>query len=162
MTGKARFLGAAVVAALVLIIDSSARADSTPQTVDLTPQFVAGGIQIDGLRAVEVGGIVVLRGETESTANALAASTFAQSLGYGRVANLIRVTDQPDDARIARTAERHLGLSRALDGCSFHIDSDRGVLTVAGRVHSELQKDVALGILRNIDGVRAVRASLQP
>lgn len=155
-----RIFGAALAAALVLILVPHLQADSGPQTLDVTQQFINAGVRVDGLRAVEVGGIVILRGQTYEAANAQAATAAAQTLGYARVANLIRVVDVPDDARIERVAERELA-TRALDGCTFHVDSDHGVLTVDGKVRYELQKDVALALLRNIDGVREVRASLQ-
>jgi osmotically-inducible protein OsmY len=152
--------GVAFVATLVLILSPAAYAGSTPQTIDLTPQFVNAGVHVDGLRALEVGGIVILRGQTYDAANAQAAATTAQTLGYTRVANLIRVLDPPDDALIARNIERRLA-TRALDGCTFHVDSEDGVVTVQGKVQYELQKDVALSILHNIDGVRELRASIE-
>lgn len=156
---NANFTRLSVILALSLIA-TAAGAATTPQPVDRTAQFVAAGVQINGLRALEVGGIVVIRGTTDSDAKAQAASVAAETLGYTRVANLIRVVDAPDDAKIERTAERQLA-TRVLDGCTFHLDSQQGVLTVDGHVRHELQKDVAMSILRNIDGVREVHASLQ-
>lgn len=154
--------GAAILTAMVLTIApfTAQAATSGPQAVDLTQRFVDEGIQINGLRALEIGGIVVLRGQTESASNAAAATAAAGRLGYTRVANLIRIVDAPDDAMIERAAERKLS-TRTLDGCTFRVDSDRGVLSVAGRVKYELQKDVAVSLLRNIAGVREVRASLE-
>ena len=149
--------GAAILAALVLAIAIPAAAQQ-PQEVDLTPQFASLGI--NGLRAVEIGGIVLLRGQVDSVRAASAASAHARELGYTRVANLIRVIEAPDDARIKRTAERQLA-TRALDGCNFQLASSRGVLHVAGTVKYELQKDMAVSLLRNIDGVREVRSSLE-
>ena len=150
-----------LAATFILAIAPSLCAGTTaPASTDLTSQFVQSGIPIRGLRVVEVGGIVVLRGETEDPANSLAASQYAQSLGHSRVANLIRIVDVPDDAKIERVAERELA-TRTLDGCSFHVDSNRGVVTVDGKVRYELQKDIAMSILRGIDGVREIRASLQ-
>ena len=52
-------------------------------------------------------------------------------------------------------------MQRALDGCSLRVDSQKGVLTVVGKVASPLQKDVAIGVLRNIDGVRSVKANFE-
>jgi osmotically-inducible protein OsmY len=150
---------AAIVAAL-LLITTSAGADSA-SVVDLTSQFQGSGLNVDGLRAVEVGGIVVLRGRTTDAATAQRAGLLAQNLGYTRVANLIQVVSPPDDARIERVAERQLAMWRALDGCSFRVDSNGGVLTVGGKVSQELQKDIAVDVLRNIDGVRAVKADFR-
>ena len=159
MGAKTSTLSAAIVAAL-LVITIPAGADSTA-VVDLTPQFQGSGISVDGLRAVEVGGIVVLRGRTPDAAMAQRAGAFVQDLGYARVANLIQVVTPPDDAKIERTAERQLAIRRALDGCSFHVDSNGGVLTVGGKVIHELQKDIAMDVLLKIDGVREVRADFR-
>jgi osmotically-inducible protein OsmY len=160
MRAKTLILGAATFAALLLVA-IPAGADSA-STVDLTSQFQGSGLDVDGLRAVEVGGIVVLRGRTTDAAVAQRAGVLAQSLGYARVANLIQVVPPPDDAAIERVAERQLAMRRSLDGCSFHLDSHGGVLTVAGKVTHELQKDIAVNVLRNIDGVRSVKASFSP
>lgn len=156
---RRNLFGVALAAAVVLTLTPPARAASAPAT-DLTQQFVNAGVHVSNLKAVEVGGIVVLRGDTDDAANAALAATTAQTLGYSRVANLIRVVDAPDDAKIERAAERQLA-TRVLDGCTFHVDSEKGVLTVDGKVQYELQKDLAMNILRSIDGVREVRASLQ-
>jgi osmotically-inducible protein OsmY len=134
-------------------------AATPPQTTDLTPQFEPAELRVHNLRAVEVGGIVLLRGDTDDPAQAVAATTYAQSLGYYRVANLIRVVDHPNDDQIERIAERKLA-TRTLDGCSFRVQSNRGVVTIDGKVRYELQKDLALALVRNIDGVREVRSAI--
>ena len=51
-----------------------------------------------------------------------------------------------------------LAMQRGLDGCTLRVDSRRGVVILAGKVTSELQKDVAVNTVRNINGVRAVKA----
>lgn len=150
--------GVAILAALVLTMTLPAAAQQQPQANDITSQFAS--LPIHGLRAIEVGGIVILRGQTENARTAAAAAEYARSLGHTRVANLIRVIEPPDDAKIERTAERQLA-TRALDGCDLTVNSRRGVLHVAGKVKYELQKDVAVSLLRNIDGVREVRATLE-
>ena len=63
-------------------------------------------------------------------------------------------------ALIARAAERELTVHRALDGCQFRVSSDKGVVRLAGRVRHELQKDVAIALLRTIDGVQSVESTL--
>jgi osmotically-inducible protein OsmY len=132
-----------------------------PSAHDLTPQLVTAGVTVDGLRAVEVGGIVVLRGRTADRAAAEQAATVAQSLGYARVANLIQVFQAPDDARIERAVERELAVHRGLDGSQIAVDSTNGVVRLTGKVYSELQKDMAVNLVKTVDGVRAVQASLQ-
>ena len=155
MKTKSGILSAAVVAAL-LVVSAPLHADSTA-TVNLTSQLQSAGLDIDALQATEIGGIVILRGRSVDAATAARAGVVAKQLGYSRIANLIQVVETPDDAKIARTAERKLAMQRGLDGCTLRVDSRHGVLTVAGKVTSELQKDVARSTVRNIDGVRAVK-----
>src|SRR2546430_15845549 len=95
MRAKTSMLSAAVVAAL-FVVTIPAGADSNA-AVDLTPQFKGSDLVVDGLRAIEVGGIVVLRGKTVDPAMAERAGGFAQNLGYSRVANLIHVGTPPAD-----------------------------------------------------------------
>jgi osmotically-inducible protein OsmY len=132
-----------------------------PSTHDVTPQLVTAGVTVDGLRAVEVGGIIVLRGRTADRNAAEQAATVAQSLGYARVANLIQVTQAPDDERIERAVERELSVHRGLDGTQIAVDSTNGVVRLTGKVYSELQKDMAVNLVKTVDGVRSVQASLQ-
>src|SRR5258706_3192743 len=152
-------LGVALVAAFVLsAIPVMAQ---QPATRDLTQQFVTAGVAVEDLRAVEVGGIVVLRGRTADKTVAEQAATVAQSLGFARVANLIQVADVPDDARIMRAAERQLAVHRGLDGTQIMVHSTNGIVRLSGKVSNEVQKDVAVGLVRRIEGVRAVQIALQ-
>lgn len=135
-------------------------AESSSADVDLTPAIAHSVTGIEGLKATEVGDIVVLRGHAVSREAAVNATTLVKALGYTRVANLIQVIEPPDDIAIQRVAERELGMARGLEGCSFKIESQNGVVHVDGRVQSELQKDMAVAMLRSIDGVRVVTATL--
>jgi osmotically-inducible protein OsmY len=152
-------LGIAIAAAFVL--STVHLLAQQPGSRDLTQQFVTAGVSVQGLRAVEVGGIVVLRGWTADRSVAEQASSVAQSLGFARVANLIQITDVPDDARIMRAAERQLAVHRGLDGTQIMVDSTNGVVRLSGKVSSEIQKDVAVELVRKIEGVRAVQIALQ-
>jgi osmotically-inducible protein OsmY len=147
--------------AMAVILSAFPAMAAQPAAHDLTPQFVTAGVTVDELRAVEVGGIVVLRGRTADAAAAEQAATFAATLGYARVANLIQVAEAADDARIERAAERRLAVYRGLDGTQIAVDSTNGVLRLTGKVSSELQKDMAASLVRNIDGVRSVQVALQ-
>jgi osmotically-inducible protein OsmY len=149
-----------LVLVLSLALSIPTFADSA-KPVDLTPQLAAAGVNVDGFKAVEVGGIVVLRGRVNEIESAQNAAISVRNLGYTRVANLIQVAEPVDDEKIERTAERALGLRRSLDGCNIHVDSDHGVVRLGGTVQHELQKDVAISVVRNISGVRAVKSSLQ-
>lgn len=128
---------------------------------EITRQFVQAPAQIMGFRAIEVGGIVVLRGRAVDREAALNAGRVAQALGYSRVANLIEVIEPPDDVRIQRTAERQLAAERSLEGCRFTVGSHAGVVHLEGSVYSELQKEVAVSLLQSIHGVRSVTTELR-
>jgi osmotically-inducible protein OsmY len=150
----------AVFMAALLVSASFAIAADGPQANDVTAKFTAAGTQVADLHAVEVGGILVLRGNAASTAEAEQAGQVARDLGYTRVANLVRVSEPADDAAIQRLAERELSRHRGLDGSSIRVKSVRGIVNLAGRVSQELQKDMAVTLVRNIDGVRGVTSSL--
>ncbi|HEY2325478.1 MAG TPA: BON domain-containing protein [Thermoanaerobaculia bacterium] len=132
-----------------------------PDSKDVTSLFANSGVVVDGLRAIDVGGILVLRGRTLDPAQAEAAATYAKSLGYARVANLVRVDQATDDAKIERSIERQLALTRGLDGCNIKINSQDGAVRMTGTVQQELQKDFALELVRNVDGVKSVQSDLQ-
>jgi osmotically-inducible protein OsmY len=132
-----------------------------PASHDVTAQFVNASAIIEGFRAIEVGGIVILRGYASDTSSAEQAALVAQTLGYTRVANLIQIDAVPDDARIARAAERGLALQRGLDGTQIVVESSNGVVRLSGTVSNEIQKDMAVHLVRNIDGVRSVQMALK-
>lgn len=160
MATKTRLSFAILVMLLSLSIPAFA-ADQTPAANDVTARFADGSFNIDGLRAIEVGGIVVLRGKTFDPAEVARVADFAHNLGYQRVANVVGLMEAPDDEAIERRAERALASHRTLDGCTFHVDSEKGVVHIAGRVQFELQKDVAADLVRSIDGVRSVKMDLE-
>lgn len=155
-----RTVTAAVVLAAILLSASPALA-ATPQTSDLTPQFLGAASGIDRLQVYELAGIVILRGRTADKARAEQLGSYARERGYARVANLIQIVEPQDDQAIQRAAERELTVARSLDGCRFRVESNNGVVNLAGSVRHELQKDVAMQILRAIDGVREVRVNLE-
>jgi osmotically-inducible protein OsmY len=156
---RANKIAAAIFVTLLSLSISAIAKDAAAPSNDVTARFADGGFNISGLRAVEVGGIVVLRGKTIDPAEVVRVAEYARNLGYQRVANVVAIAEAPDDEMIERRAERALA-SRSLDGCSFHIDSQQGVVHVAGRVQFELQKDIVVGLIRGIDGVREVKMEL--
>jgi osmotically-inducible protein OsmY len=147
-------------AAVTLFLTTVPAGAQPPATKDVTADLAAAGVVIDGLRAVDVGGIVVLRGKAADKAAAENASSVATTLGFTRVANLITVVEAPDDAALARAAERQLS-ARGLDGSHIAVGASNGVLHLTGRVAYELQKDMAVQLVRNLDGVRGVQTDLQ-
>lgn len=148
-----------VAIAAILIALTPAALAATPQTIDLTDQFRVAGTSVDRLQVYEISGIVVIRGRVADKAQAEIIGQHATTLGYTRVANLIQIVENTDD-RITRAAERELTIHRSLDGCRFQVSSDNGIVKVAGSVRHELQKDVALQLLRGIDGVKSVQVQL--
>jgi osmotically-inducible protein OsmY len=157
---RANKITAAIFVALLSLSISAIARDTAPPSNDITARFTDGGFNITGLRAIEVGGIVVLRGKTIDPTEVARIAEYAHHLGYQRVANVVGLVEVPDDEMIERRAERALA-SRRLDGCTFHIDSQQGVVHVAGHVQFELQKDIVVGLIRGIDGVREVKMELE-
>jgi osmotically-inducible protein OsmY len=156
---NANKIAAAIFVTLLSLSISAVARDTAPPSNDITARFADGSFNISGLRAIEVGGIVVLRGKTIDPAEVARVGEYAHNLGYQRVANVVGLVEAPDDEMIERRAERALA-SRRLDGCTFHIDSQQGVVHVAGHVQFELQKDIVVGLIRGIDGVREVKMEL--
>lgn len=148
----------AVVLAIAALVPLAAAAQ--PDAVDLTSRFVKAGVHIDGLKVYAISGIIVLRGSTNNKAESAKALRFAKDLGYRRVANLIQTIPSIDDAAIMRSIERQLSMQRGLDGCKFQIESKQGVVHLRGRIHEDMQKDMAIDTVRRIDGVREVHAEL--
>src|ERR1700748_1535696 len=71
--------------AIALVVPAAYAAQ--PEAKDLTKLFPDGGIKVEQLQVVEIGGIVVIRGRADNMDRAAEAGQFAQSLGYTRVAN---------------------------------------------------------------------------
>ena len=157
---RTTILGAAVFAALLFPM-AQAEAASAPAAHDVTTNFLSAGVTVPNFQAIEVGGILILRGDAAATTDAGHAGEIARDLGYNRVANLIRVIETVDDDAIERRAERELSRHRGLDGSQISVKCEHGVVNLAGRVSHELQKDMAVTLVRNIDGVRGVTSSLQ-
>ena len=150
----------AAIAALFIALNPVALAATQSDTVDLTPQFLTAGANVQRLQVYQIADIVIIRGRAADKDQAAILSQRAAALGYARVANLVQTVEHAD-ADITRRAERELTLHRALDGCRFNVKSDDGVVRVAGKVRHELQKDVAVQVLRSIEGVRSVEIDLQ-
>ncbi len=151
-------LKALALTAFLVALQPAAFAAPSDAT-NLTEQFRAAGGSVERLQVYEVSGVVIIRGRTAEKAQAEELSRIATTLGYQRVANLVQIS-KDDDQQITRRAEVELTVHRALDGCKFRVSSAKGVVHLAGSVRHELQKDVALQVLRRIDGVRSVESNL--
>jgi len=157
LTGS--FQAALVVSLAVSLFPLAVRAQSEP--TDLTAVFRSAGVDITDLQVYQISGIVLIRGISADRGKVENARTVALSLGYQRVANLIELTAPANDVDIVRFAEGKLGRQRTLDGCKFHIVSLNGIVRIGGSVDRELQKDVAVEVLRKVDGVKEVHSTLK-
>jgi osmotically-inducible protein OsmY len=116
------------------------------------------GVPLEGVTVTWMDGIVILRGTASSKEAGERIADGVHAAGYGRVANLIRVTAAPDDYAIQRDAERQLTRSRSLTGCKFSVTATKGVLKVGGVIPSDTQEAAAREILKNVHGPREVHA----
>lgn len=146
-----------LIAMVFAVIVPAALAEN-PQAIDLTETFRGANAAVKNLQVYEIAGIVIIRGTADKT-QATILSDFAKTHGYARVANLIQ-TVQNNDAELTRKAEVALSIHRALDGCHFAVRTSQGVVHVGGQVQHELQKDVALQVVRGISGVERVELAL--
>ncbi|MDQ6800458.1 MAG: BON domain-containing protein [Acidobacteriota bacterium] len=154
-----RGLSALLTLFVASLFPIAASAQSEP--VDLTAQFRSSGVDIADLQVYQINGIVLIRGTSADKVKAENAGIVAKNLGYPRVANLIGLSGAIRDVDIVRFAEGSLVRGRALEGCKFHIDSVNGIVTIGGSVYQEMQRDVAVDLLRKIDGVKEVRSTLK-
>ena len=146
---------------LILALVFPVAASTQTNVIDLTATFINNGVVIDELAVYQISDIVLIRGKTSDRSKAEEASRIATTLGYQRIANLIVVVDDATaDAAIAYTGQRRLELEPALEGCTFRVNSNRGVIRLTGRVHRDAQGDLAIAILSRIDGVKAVHPDL--
>ena len=147
----------AALCALIAFTAFPFAASAQTKVFDLTPAFLECGADVDELLVYRVGGIVIIRGTTGDASKAADAGRIATFLGYDRVANLIRVVDEPaTDAQIAARGQRQLELEPMLVGCKFHVDSTLGVVQVRGTVRQAGQKSLAIEILHRLPGVKEV------
>jgi osmotically-inducible protein OsmY len=116
------------------------------------------GARVENLFVRNVGGIVIIRGDGPAT-EATRAADAVRSLGFTRVANLIR-PPAFDDESLRREAERRLGTTRSLDGCTLKVSCANGIIHLQGSVHTDLQEDVARDILKRVSGSQKVNVEL--
>lgn len=160
MTIAPKFTKILASAALIGALSILPAAAAAPEARNLTAQFAASAPEIERLQVFEVGGVVILRGRTYERAAAEAAARTVHAQGYSRIANLIQIIEAPNDAIIQRAAERELAMHRSLGGSQLSVESEKGVIYLRGRIQHDLQKDVAVAVLRSVEGVREVRAEL--
>lgn len=156
MNGLIRTKGKyAAIAAVVFLLSPALMAAPTDSL-----HSRLSGLGIRSLNIAQVGEILIVRGKTTDPAVVGIARDVAASMGHRRVANLVQFVATPDDNAIARAVERQLSLTRSLEGTQLSVDSNEGVVRVAGTVRTELQKDLARSVALDVDGVRSVTLAL--
>jgi osmotically-inducible protein OsmY len=145
---------------LVLFVLIPQTASAIEKETDLTNLFLAGGVDIDRLRVCEISGVVLIRGRTSDKALADHAVHVAALLGFSRVANLIEIVPGLADAAIDRFAVVGLRRAKELQGCTFEVETRRGIVYLLGEVDRDDQKDYAVRLVRRIDGVKEVRSGV--
>jgi len=145
----------AALAAVILLLTPAAMAATTD-----TLHSRLSNLGIRSINIAQVGEILIVRGKTTDPTLVPRAREIATLMGHKRVANLVQFVATPDDDAIARAVERQLSLTRSLEGTRLSVDSNEGVVRVAGTVRSELQKELARSLALDVDGVRSVTLAL--
>jgi osmotically-inducible protein OsmY len=115
-------------------------------------------VAVDRLSIRSAGGIVILRGTADESTTQKAIGVI-NTLGFSRVANLVK-PEAFDDEALRRNAERQLAQTRSLDGCMLKVSCEKGVIRLSGTIHNELQEDVARNVLRTVEGAHDVQVQL--
>lgn len=144
-----------------LLSTAAFAAPARSEARDVTTDFLQAGAVVDRLQVYEVGGIIIIRGRTADKSEAENAGLVAKHLGYSRVANLVQITEPADDSKIERQAERALSENRSMDGSRITVEATKGIVHLGGVVAHELQKDLAIQLVRNINGVSKVESTIK-
>jgi osmotically-inducible protein OsmY len=106
-------------------------------------------------------GKVTLRGMVGSYAERMAAQRLAEAVpGVAQVVNRLLVAI-PDhrirvDAEVLRAARDRIDWDAELPGADIQVSVAGGVVTLAGRVEHQYQRDVAERVIEHLAGVRAI------
>ncbi|RUO33626.1 BON domain-containing protein [Aliidiomarina soli] len=121
-------------------------------------------------------GVVTLEGEVEtSTDKALAEELVEGIEGVSGVENNLTVRNEDDgddddeggvratlnDGRIFTVLKSRLLMSGEISGRDIEVEVDEAVVTLNGHVESSAQRDLAVEMARNTNGVRDVRDNLR-
>ncbi|MGX5915691.1 BON domain-containing protein [Aliidiomarina sp. Khilg15.8] len=126
-------------------------------------------------------GVVTLTGEVNtSTDKALAEELVRGVDGVDDVRNELTVREEHDDydhedaeddgegmrsalndSRIFTVIKTRLLMSSEVDGSGIEVDVDNAVVTLSGDLRSDSERDLALEIARNANGVQNVRDNLR-
>jgi len=154
---RTSMMAAALAAASMFLFPTAARGAQP----DVQAAMRNANIQVSRLNIVQAEGITIVKGQVTRREDVQRVADVIRGLGYGRVANMVRIVPLPDDELLLLEAERRLALTRSLAGCDFTVDVKGGNLSLRGTVDSEQQKDLAINVLEQIEGVLSVRAELK-
>jgi hyperosmotically inducible protein len=82
-------------------------------------------------------------------------SSGEQSPGYGAKAG-----QYVDDSALTTNVKAALAAHDSLSTLAIHVDSDKGVVTISGTVHSQDQYTQVAQIAQSVEGVRSVNNQL--
>ena len=142
-----------------IVLTSSLRADDNGAVA--RSRVNECGVDTSDVDFVTSDGILFVRGTVPNRDSILQTSLALEGAGIGHFVNLLQVESRPSDEEVRLAVERALTRSRSLDGCRFSIQSVDGNVELRGKVHSDLQRDLASDIAQAVRGVRTVSTQLE-
>lgn len=119
-------------------------------------------------------GVVTLEGEVQTSTDKALAEELVEGIdGVSRVVNNLEVRDEDDDddnggiratlndGRIFTVLKSRLLMSGDVSGRDIEVNVDDGVVTLEGHVYSRSERDLAVEMARNTNGVRDVNDNLE-
>lgn len=120
-------------------------------------------------------GVVTLEGEVATSTDKALAEELVEGIdGVSRVTNNLEVRDEDDDdnddnggvratlndGRIFTVLKSRLLMSGDVSGRDIEVEVDEGVVTLSGEVDTRSERDLAVEMARNTNGVADVRDNL--
>lgn len=153
--------------------ESAPAPDSGKETVERPDPWITGKVKssllfhksVSGLNTqVDTsGGVVTLRGETETQAQKDLATEYAAEIeGVKRVDNLMTVRGERtldarfDDATITALVKSALLSRRSTSALNTSVRTYNGVVTLGGGAKNEAEKELAEKLARGVRGVKGV------
>lgn len=118
-------------------------------------------------------GVVTLEGEVETNTDKALAEELVEGIdGVQRVDNQLAVRNEDDDdnggvratlndGRIFTVLKSRLLMSGDVSGRDIEVEVDDAVVTLSGEVDTSAERDLAIEMARNTNGVRDVRDNLR-
>lgn len=120
-------------------------------------------------------GVVTLEGEVETSTDKALAEELVEGIdGVERVDNQLAVRNEDDDdddnggvratlndGRIFTVLKSRLLMSGDVSGRDIEVEVDDAVVTLSGEVDTSAERDLAIEMARNTNGVRDVRDNLR-